>query len=43
MTTSHNLSFPYRPKEHHVPSLSDDFLNALIAEIDIGTISWALR
>jgi hypothetical protein len=34
MTTSHNLSFPYQPKEHDVPSLSDDFLNALIAEID---------
>lgn len=38
MTTSHNLSFPYRPKEHHVPSLSDDFLNGLIAEIDTDDI-----
>lgn len=33
-TVSHNLSFPYQPKEHHVASLSDHFLNALIAEID---------
>lgn len=34
MTTSHKLSFPYQPQEHHVASLSDDFLNALIAEVD---------
>lgn len=39
MTTSHSLSFPYRPEEHHVPSLSDDFLNALIAEIDTDDIA----
>ena len=38
MTTPHNLSFPYQPKEHDVPSLSDDFLNALIAEIDTDDI-----
>ena len=38
MTTSHNLSFSYQPREHHVPSLSDDFLNALIAEIDSDDI-----
>ena len=38
MTESHNLSFPYRPKEHYVASLSDDFLNALVAELDSGDI-----
>lgn len=38
MTVSHNLSFPYRPKVHHVSSLSDDFLNALVAELDSDDI-----
>lgn len=38
MTISHNLSFPYRPEEHHVTTLSDDFLNALVAEIDSDDI-----
>lgn len=39
MTTSHNLKFPYRPTEQHVASLSDDFLNALITEIDTDDIA----
>jgi hypothetical protein len=38
MTTSHDLSFPYQLEEHHVPSLSDEFLNALIVEIDTHDI-----